>query len=68
MMAGVARGLQDYRQVRDRGTVPVWKKLLEQKTKAPDIQFFMNTSTVDLITAHVNIFHSTLERMKSWRV
>lgn len=63
-MVGAARGLQDYRQVRARGTVPGWKKLLEQKTEGLHIQFFTNTSTMDLIPAHVNVFHSNLERMK----
>lgn len=67
-MVGAARGLQDYRQVRARGTVPGWKKLLEQKTEGLHIQFFTNTSTMDLIPAHANVFHSNLERTKGWRV
>lgn len=63
-MVGVARGLQDYRQVRARGMVPVWKKLLEQKTEGLDIQFF----TMGLTTMHANVFHSNLERTKGWAV
>lgn len=61
-MFGAARGLRDYRQVRARGMLPLWKKLLGQQIEGFDVQFFMNASTVELSTVHANAFHSSLEK------
>ena len=38
-----------------------------RKLRGLNLQFFVNTTTVDLIVASVNVFRSDLERRKNWK-
>lgn len=38
-----------------------------RKLRGLNLQFFVNTTTTDLIAAYVNVFHSDLERRKNWK-